>query len=104
MKNKKTLKMLLPLCADVSEVVNACGTGREGELIFRFVYDVAQCNKPMRRLWISSMEDRSRRALPTSKTGGTMTRSMLPHYAAQKPTGLSVSTRRGFSPACITRP
>ena len=42
---------------DVAEVVNACDAGREGELIFRFVYDVAQCNKPMRRLWISSMED-----------------------------------------------
>ena len=41
---------------DVSEVVNACDAGREGELIFRFVYDVAGCKKPMRRLWISSME------------------------------------------------
>ena len=43
--------------ADVSEVVNACDAGREGELIFRFVYEVAGCNKPMRRLWISSMEE-----------------------------------------------
>lgn len=42
--------------ADVSEVVNACDAGREGELIFRFVYNVANCKKPMRRLWISSME------------------------------------------------
>ena len=42
---------------DVSEVVNACDAGREGELIFRFVYEVAGCNKPMRRLWISSMEE-----------------------------------------------
>ena len=47
---------------------------------------------------------RSRRALPTSKTGGTMTRSMLPHDAAQKPTGSLVSMRRAFSPACMTRP
>ena len=31
--------------------------GREGELIFRFVYETAGCKKPMRRLWISSMED-----------------------------------------------
>ena len=31
--------------------------GREGELIFRFVYEAAGCKKPMRRLWISSMED-----------------------------------------------
>lgn len=43
--------------ADVSEVVNACDAGREGELIFRFVYEAAGCKKPMRRLWISSMED-----------------------------------------------
>ena len=43
--------------ADVSEVVNACDAGREGELIFRFVYEVAGCKKPIRRLWISSMED-----------------------------------------------
>ena len=43
--------------ADVSEVINACDAGREGELIFRTVYNLAGCNKPMKRLWISSMED-----------------------------------------------
>ena len=48
--------------ADVSEVVNACDAGREGELIFRFVYEVTGCNKPMRRLWISSMEDKAIKA------------------------------------------
>ena len=42
---------------DVSEVVNACDAGREGELIFRSVYELAGCKKPMKRLWISSMED-----------------------------------------------
>ena len=55
-KQFKTLKDLMHR-ADVSEVVNACDAGREGELIFRFVYEVAGCKKPMRRLWISSMED-----------------------------------------------
>ena len=55
-KQFATLKELMHR-ADVSEVVNACDAGREGELIFRFVYEVADCNKPMRRLWISSMED-----------------------------------------------
>ena len=54
-KQFKILKELMHR-ADVSEVVNACDAGREGELIFRFVYNVANCNKPMRRLWISSME------------------------------------------------
>ena len=42
---------------DVTEAVNACDAGREGELIFRSVYDLAGCQKPMKRLWISSMED-----------------------------------------------
>ena len=42
---------------DVDEVVNACDAGREGELIFRIVYELAGCKKPIKRLWISSMED-----------------------------------------------
>ncbi len=42
---------------DVSEVVNACDAGREGELIFRTAYHLAGCSKPVKRLWISSMED-----------------------------------------------
>ena len=50
------------LCAlmvrpDVDTIVNACDAGREGELIFRLVYEMAGCRKPVRRLWISSMED-----------------------------------------------
>ena len=54
-KQFKTLKELMHR-ADVSEVVNACDAGREGELIFRFVYEMAGCKKPFTRLWISSME------------------------------------------------
>ena len=42
---------------DVDTVVNACDAGREGELIFRLVYEMAGCRKPVERLWISSMED-----------------------------------------------
>ena len=42
---------------DVEAVVNACDAGREGELIFRLVYEMAGCKKPVLRLWISSMED-----------------------------------------------
>lgn len=55
-KQFKVLKDLLHR-DDVDCVTNACDTGREGELIFRLVYDEAKCNKPMKRLWISSMED-----------------------------------------------
>ena len=42
---------------DVSEVINACDAGREGELIFRNIYNMVGCKKPIRRLWVSSMED-----------------------------------------------
>ena len=42
---------------DVTELVNACDAGREGELIFRLGYEAAGCSKPFSRLWISSMED-----------------------------------------------
>ena len=42
---------------DVDTIVNACDAGREGELIFRLVYEMAGCRKPVRRLWIFSMED-----------------------------------------------
>jgi len=42
---------------DVSDVINACDAGREGELIFRNIYKMTGCKKPIYRLWISSMED-----------------------------------------------
>ncbi|MGN0276286.1 MAG: DNA topoisomerase, partial [Hominisplanchenecus sp.] len=42
---------------DIDYVVNACDAGREGELIFKRVYDLSQSRKPVKRLWISSMED-----------------------------------------------
>lgn len=47
----------LMLCDDVTEIINACDAGREGELIFRFVYVMAGCKKPFKRLWISSLEN-----------------------------------------------
>ena len=56
--------------ADVSEVINACDAGREGESIFRTVYLLNKCDKPMKRLWISSMEDAAiRRGFETLKDG-----------------------------------
>ena len=42
---------------DVTGLICATDAGREGELIFRFVYQMAGCKKPFKRLWISSMED-----------------------------------------------
>ena len=43
--------------SDVEYLVNGCDAGREGELIFQRVYVLAGCRKPVKRLWISSMED-----------------------------------------------
>ena len=56
---KKQLDLLCRLMKDkqVDSVVCATDAGREGELIFRWVYHYAKCKKPMERLWISSMED-----------------------------------------------
>ena len=55
-KQFSVLKALL-FRNDVTEVINACDAGREGELIFRFVLEKAGCKKPVKRLWISSMEE-----------------------------------------------
>ena len=55
---------------DVVEVVNACDAGREGELVFRLVYEKAGCTKPMKRLWLSSMEPAEiRRAYANMRPG-----------------------------------
>ena len=55
-KQFKVVKSLMNR-KDVTEVINACDAGREGELIFRLVYNQANCRKPIKRLWISSMEE-----------------------------------------------
>lgn len=59
MATKKQFNILKELMKreDVDCTTNACDAGREGELIFRLVYDKVGCKKPIKRLWISSMED-----------------------------------------------
>jgi DNA topoisomerase-3 len=47
---------------EITEVVNACDAGREGELIFRYVYDVARAKKPVKRLWLASLTPQAVRA------------------------------------------
>ncbi|HGE3283789.1 TPA: DNA topoisomerase 3 [Streptococcus pneumoniae] len=56
---KKQFNILKKLMNDkeIDMVINACDAGREGEAIFRLVYNEAKCKKKMKRLWISSMED-----------------------------------------------
>ena len=55
-KQFNTLKKLMN-DKEIDTVINACDAGREGEAIFRLVYNEAKCKKKMKRLWISSMED-----------------------------------------------
>ena len=61
-KQFKVVKWLMNR-KDVTEIVNGCDAGREGELIFRLVYIQANCDKPFKRLWISSMEESAIRYL-----------------------------------------
>ena len=55
-KQFNTLKKLMN-DKEIDTVINACDAGREGEAIFRLVYNEVKCKKKMKRLWISSMED-----------------------------------------------
>jgi DNA topoisomerase-3 len=56
-RSAKQLRAIHKQMADeeIEEIVNACDAGREGELIFAYVYDLAKAKKPVRRLWLSSM-------------------------------------------------
>lgn len=60
--SKNTKKQFLTLKKlmndnDIKTIINACDAGREGELIFRLVYEKVNCKKTIKRLWISSMEE-----------------------------------------------
>ncbi|MDP0501675.1 MAG: DNA topoisomerase 3 [Verrucomicrobiota bacterium JB022] len=56
-RSKDRLKYLEKLIKrkDVTEIYNACDAGREGELIFTYIYQVSNCKKPFRRVWMQSM-------------------------------------------------
>src|ERR687889_2725705 len=56
-RSAKQLRAIHRLMADdeIEQIVNACDAGREGELIFAYVYDLAKVKKPVERLWLSSM-------------------------------------------------
>ena len=56
-KAKKQLKVIHKLMKrdDVDRIINACDAGREGELIFAYIYETAGIDKPVQRLWVSSM-------------------------------------------------
>ena len=56
-KNQFNILKKLMNDKEIDTVINACDAGREGESIFRLVYNQVNCKKKMKRLWISSMED-----------------------------------------------
>lgn len=54
---------------DISEIICATDADREGECIFRYVYNMARCRKPVKRLWVSSLEESAiRKALTSMKS------------------------------------
>ena len=88
---KKQLKTLCDLMKrpDIEGVINACDAGREGELIFRLVYEHSGCHKPMQRLWISSMEESAiRDGFRNLKSGAEYDNLINLHSAVSGPTGL----------------
>ena len=83
--------------SDVTEIINACDSGREGELIFRFVYEQANCKKPFPAFGLAAWKQvQSARAFQISKTGAAMTTSINPRFAEQRPIGSLALTRPAF--------
>lgn len=66
----KQLKAIRHCFTEADRIIVATDAGREGELIFRYIYDYLQCNKPFDRLWISSLTDKAiREGLAQVKPG-----------------------------------
>lgn len=86
-KQFQVLKKLLNR-SDVEYVVNGCDAGREGELIFRRVYELAKSQIPIKRIWISSMEDSAiQEGFARLGTGQNMKICTKRPYAGRKRTG-----------------
>ncbi|MDF2931101.1 MAG: type topoisomerase [Chryseobacterium sp.] len=55
----KQLKIIKNIFSQSTSIIAATDAGREGELIFRYIYEYLQCNKPFERLWISSLTEKA---------------------------------------------
>ena len=92
-KAKKQLKAIHKLLQrdDVERVINACDAGREGELIFAYIYETSGVDKPVERLWISLDDEdrRSRTASSSSAPASSCGSSRRPRARAPRPTGWS---------------
>ena len=73
---------------DVDQVVNACDAGREGELIFAYLYEKAKGDKPVKRLWLSSMTNAAmKEALASLRPARSSRRWSRPRGRARRRTG-----------------
>ncbi len=103
-KQFDTLRSLMER-PDVTGLVCATDAGREGELIFRFVYQMAGCKKPFQRLWISSMEDAAiKDGFAHLKPGTDYDNLYQSALCRRRRIGWWGSTRQDFSPSSTTRP
>ena len=97
----KQLGILRELFGMAERIIVATDAGREGELIFRYIYSYLECRTPFVRLWISSLTDRpSARGYNTSAPATNTTTFISRPKPAAKPTGSSVSTPRKRLPCC----
>ena len=73
---------------DADLVINACDAGREGELIFKWLYEKAGANKPVKRLWLSSMTRRAiEEAFGHLRDDAELADPSAPPGRARRPTG-----------------
>ena len=99
-------KVLRDLMKDkrITELVCATDAGREGELIFRLVYNKVGCTKPFKRLWISSLEDSAiREGFAHLRDSSEFDKLYEAASAGQRLTGLWVSMTPGCLPRFITK-
>lgn len=82
------IKIITRLFKDSEQIIVATDAGREGELIFRYLYHYIGCTVPFVRLWISSLTDKAiREGLKNLKTEASMTTFTMPPKPEVKPTG-----------------
>ena len=92
-KAEKQLKVIHKLLQrdDVDRVVNACDAGREGELIFAYIYETSGVDKPVERLWIQLDDEDGDQARASSSCAraSSCASSRRPRARAPRPTGSS---------------
>ncbi|MDA8233619.1 MAG: DNA topoisomerase 3 [Clostridia bacterium] len=102
-KQFKVVKDLLTR-RGVVEVINACDAGREGELIFRYIYQMAECSLPIKRLWISSLTDEAIQAgFQSLRDGGELeSLAQAARCRSESDWLVGINGTRGFTKKCST--